>query len=149
MKYLGTFQNRNGSDVSVNGHTHTTTDFADLKCNLVNTDANAITISGFYHCITNIPTIDGETDKSIIHNQYGGSVSWATQIAISWRNGRMWFRNKENGVWENWIEVAKILDIPTKLSQLTNDIGAGGIKITVDSTAPTSTAAGDFWYKVV
>ncbi len=39
---------------------------------------------------------------------------------------------------------------PTKLSELTNDIGAGGgIKITTSTTAPTGTSPGDFWYKEV
>ncbi len=40
--------------------------------------------------------------------------------------------------------------IPTKMSQLQNDIGAGGgIKITTSTTAPTGTSPGDFWYKEV
>ncbi len=39
---------------------------------------------------------------------------------------------------------------PTKLSELTNDIGAGGgIKITTSATAPTGTSPGDFWYREV
>lgn len=39
---------------------------------------------------------------------------------------------------------------PTKLSELENDIGAGGgIKITTSATAPTSPSPGDFWYKEV
>lgn len=38
--------------------------------------------------------------------------------------------------------------VPTKLSELTNDIGAGGgIKITTSTVAPGSTSPGDFWYK--
>lgn len=40
--------------------------------------------------------------------------------------------------------------LPTKLSQLENDIGAGGgIKIITSTTAPTDTSPGDFWYKEV
>ena len=40
---------------------------------------------------------------------------------------------------------------PTKLSELQNDIGAGGgIKITLSATAPTEgVSPGDFWYKEV
>lgn len=38
--------------------------------------------------------------------------------------------------------------LPTKLSQLENDIGAGGgIVITTSPTAPSSPSPGDFWYK--
>lgn len=41
-------------------------------------------------------------------------------------------------------------DVPTKLSQLSNDIGAGGgVKITTATTAPTTPSPGDFWYKVI
>lgn len=48
------------------------------------------------------------------------------------------------------VQVANTNQIPIKLSQLTNDIGAGGgIKITTSSTAPTTTSPGDFWYKQV
>ncbi|PIC65328.1 hypothetical protein CSV79_01515 [Sporosarcina sp. P13] len=39
---------------------------------------------------------------------------------------------------------------PTKMSELENDIGAGGgIKITTSPTAPSSISPGDFWYKEV
>ena len=39
---------------------------------------------------------------------------------------------------------------PTKLSELQNDIGAGGgIKITLGKTEPTGASPGDFWYKEV
>lgn len=39
---------------------------------------------------------------------------------------------------------------PTALSQFINDIGAGdGAHITTASTEPSSSSAGDFWFKVV
>lgn len=45
---------------------------------------------------------------------------------------------------------SQITDMPTKLSQFENDIGAGGgIKITTAATAPTETSPGDFWYKEI
>lgn len=45
---------------------------------------------------------------------------------------------------------SEVTDMPTKLSQFTNDIGAGGgIKITVSAIAPSSPSPGDFWYKQV
>jgi len=43
-----------------------------------------------------------------------------------------------------------ITDMPTALSNFINDIGAGGgVKITTNSTAPTTPNSGDFWYKVL
>lgn len=45
---------------------------------------------------------------------------------------------------------SQITDMPTALSQFTNDIGAGGgVKITTSSIAPTSPSPGDFWYKEI
>lgn len=43
---------------------------------------------------------------------------------------------------------SQITDMPTKLSQFSNDIGAGGgVKITTSAAAPTTPSPGDFWYK--
>ncbi|UYO61793.1 hypothetical protein LNN31_13510 [Acetobacterium wieringae] len=43
-----------------------------------------------------------------------------------------------------------ITDMPTNLSQFTNDIGAGaGTAFTVSSTAPVETSPGDYWYKIL
>jgi hypothetical protein len=36
----------------------------------------------------------------------------------------------------------------TKLSQLQNDLGAS-VKVTTSASAPSSPAAGDYWYKEV
>lgn len=45
---------------------------------------------------------------------------------------------------------SQITDMPTKLSEFINDIGAGGgVKITTSSTAPASPSPGDFWYQVL
>lgn len=44
---------------------------------------------------------------------------------------------------------SQVTDMPTKLSQFQNDIGAGGGKITTASTAPSSPSPGDFWYKEI
>lgn len=45
---------------------------------------------------------------------------------------------------------SQITDMPTKLSQLENDIGAGaGTAFTVSSMAPTETSPGDYWYKIL
>lgn len=43
-----------------------------------------------------------------------------------------------------------VTNMPTKLSDFQNDIGAGGgVKITTATTAPSSPSPGDFWYKVL
>lgn len=45
---------------------------------------------------------------------------------------------------------SEISDMPTNLSQFTNDIGAGaGTAFTVSATAPTETSPGDYWYKIL
>lgn len=45
---------------------------------------------------------------------------------------------------------SQVTDMPTKLSQFQNDIGAGGgVKITTASVAPSSPSPGDFWYKEI
>lgn len=45
---------------------------------------------------------------------------------------------------------ANVTAIPTKLSQLENDIGAGaGLNIVVSATEPAQLVAGDWWYKEV
>jgi hypothetical protein len=45
---------------------------------------------------------------------------------------------------------SQITDMPTKLSEFINDIGAGsGVKITTSSTAPASPSPGDFWYQIL
>ncbi len=45
---------------------------------------------------------------------------------------------------------SQITDMPTKLSQFTNDIGAGaGLNIVVSATEPAQLVAGDWWYKEV
>lgn len=42
------------------------------------------------------------------------------------------------------------LGVPTKLSDLQNDIGAGGgVKITTAATAPSAPSPGDFWYQTL
>lgn len=45
---------------------------------------------------------------------------------------------------------SEISDMPTALSEFTNDIGAGGgIVIIVSATEPAAPNPGDFWYKVI
>jgi hypothetical protein len=52
--------------------------------------------------------------------------------------------------YSNGSEVGLKSQIPSKLSQLENDIGAGaGTAFTVSSTAPTEPSPGDYWYKIL
>lgn len=45
-------------------------------------------------------------------------------------------------------DVATVPEIPTKLSQLENDIGLGA-KIVVSATEPPGLVEGDWWYEEV
>jgi len=84
---------------------------SNFKVKEISADADTINVSGFYHCNAHIPTEDGETDKAVIHHQYNDANSgWATQIAQSWRNARIWIRNRENSTMENWVELVRTDD---------------------------------------
>lgn len=94
--------------VADNSHNHSTSTISNLKAGGINQDANTIGVSGFYHCGSNVPVYNGESDKAVIHTEYSIGSVWATQIAISWRYNKMWFRSKANGTWIAWAEVANI-----------------------------------------
>jgi hypothetical protein len=74
--------------------------------------------------------------------------SYVSQTMWDFNGTRMCQRNKVNGTWTTW----RRLDV-TKLSELENDIGAGGTggypKITTSSTAPSSPAIADIWWKLL
>lgn len=93
---------------------------------------------------------DGGTYHGVIHiTQWDDSSGGrAHQLGFT-DNGNIWFRDWNGTAWSAWVKLAKTTDIPTKMSQLENDIGAGGgIKITTNATAPSSPSPGDFWYKI-
>lgn len=95
---------------------------------------------------------------------HNNSSNWIWQYFDD-TSGRQYFRYKVNsGNWTAWKRVdagvfatvshthtkSQITDMPTKLSQFENDIGAGGgIKITTAITAPSTPSPGDFWYKEI
>lgn len=72
---------------------------------------------------------DGGTYHGVLHwRSYGSSANDLTggypiQIAYT-ANGRLWTRIAASGTtWDAWKKIARTEDIPTKLSQLTNDKG--------------------------
>lgn len=78
-----------------------------------------------------------------------GTGGWPIQIAIG-AEGLAYRQAINADTWGPWSKIANTSDIPTKLSQLENDIGAGGgVKITTSVTAPSNPSPGDFWYKEV
>lgn len=118
--------------------------------------------------VTNAPYTGAIYGKLRIYVNDGGthnnSSNWIWQYFDD-TSGKQYFRNKTNSsAWSVWIRIdsgafakashthtkSQITDMPTKLSEFLNDIGAGGgIKITTSSTAPSSASPGDFWYKEI
>ncbi|GCD13132.1 hyaluronate lyase N-terminal domain-containing protein [Clostridium tagluense] len=94
---------------------------------------------------------DGGTYHGVLHITQWGDVSGGKAHELGFTdNGNTWYRDWDGSAWSVWLKIAKSTDIPTKLSQLTNDIGAGGgIKITTSPTSPTSPSPSDFWYKII
>jgi hypothetical protein len=86
-----------------------------------------------------------------------------TQLCLEWKGidatiGSMWIRNKRDtgsDAWSSWREFSfadhkhsksQITDMPTKLSQFQNDIGAGGgTNIIKSPTQPTGVTSGTIW----
>lgn len=70
----------------------------------------------------------------------GDGNSYGAQIRIPFSENRIEYRRQNNGTYGDWIELAEISDIPTKLSDLEDDIGVGGDNI----NAGTVTSGGGF-----
>lgn len=87
-------------------------------------NANNITSNGVWYYTSNGPatTLGASTTDGALYSQ-AYSTSWVGQIAQDYRNGRLFVRGKNNNTWQNWLRVALYSEIPTKVSQLTNDSG--------------------------
>lgn len=74
---------------------------------------------------TNKPEFDG----TILHFSWDNKSGWDSQLCIAnggydqTYNHYIQWRGQDEGVWGEWKTVAFLNDIPTKLSQLTNDSG--------------------------
>lgn len=130
------------------GHSHKSIDYTDSR----STNHNGFDYKGIsIHLKSN--SIDGLNDggtyHGVIHLTQWGDISGgkAKQLAFT-DNGNIWIRDWNGTTWSQWTRIAKISDIPTKLSQLENDIGAGGgINIVTSPTEPSNLNPGDWWFK--
>jgi hypothetical protein len=136
--------------VTASNHGHSDITYKDTR----NTNHNGFDYKGLsVHLKLNTTDglNDGGTYHGVLHITQWSDISGgkAHQLAFT-DNGNIWFRDWNGSSWSPWVKLAKISDIPTKLSQLENDIGAGGgVKITTSPTAPSNPSPGDFWYKEV
>lgn len=148
-----TFKKADGTEVSYVGHNHDDKyapigyGLGQYLQGLAKSNADTLTLTGMYYLLSNAtgkPPIDA--DCAIFVMSY--SSVWTTQLALDWRTNRMYMRVQNHAAWSDWVEIANIGDIPTKLSQFENDIGAGaGLNIAASPTEPTTLKTGDWWYK--
>lgn len=78
------------------------------------------------------------------------SADWITQIQFSMaRSSKIYTRSRYNGTtWSPWEDLAKRNDIPTKLSQLKNDLNLESGKTTIKTSATEPTLkTGDQWHR--
>ena len=93
------------------------------------TDLNSATTWRFFDMITGYGSADGNKPNiawvSGITGMVAGSSKYRWQLAMTTENNRPYFRRESNGDWGNWKTLAFTSDIPTKLSQLTDDVVSG------------------------
>ena len=93
------------------------------------TDLNNATPWRFFDMKTGYGSTDGNKPNTAwvsgITGTVAGSGNYRWQIADTTGNARPYFRQESNGTWGNWQRLAFLTDLPTKLSQLTDDVVAG------------------------
>lgn len=93
------------------------------------TDLNNATPWRFFDMNTGYGSADGNKPNiawvSGITGTVAGSSNYRWQLAATTGNARPYFRQESKGNWSNWRTLAFTSDIPTKLSQLTDDVVAG------------------------
>ena len=85
-------------------HPFTGTTFYSGNSSNAEHDANNIVKNGHYYYTSNGPTTSigaTTTDGALYAQSY--SDSWVGQIAQDYRNGRLFFRGKNNGTWTDWL----------------------------------------------
>ena len=91
--------------------------------------------SGTYVFILNVVGWDG----------FEGSGGWPIQVAFG-TEGIAYRQAINADTWGSWVKVSNLKDIPTRLSQFQNDIGAGGgTNIIKSPTQPTGVTSGTIW----
>ena len=80
------------------------TTFYSGNSNTAEHDANIAVKNGHYYYQSNGPatSIGASTDDGALYVQ-SYSDSWVGQIAQDYRNGRLFFRGKNNGTWQPWL----------------------------------------------
>lgn len=93
------------------------------------TDLNNATPWRFFDMKTGYGSADGNKPNiawvSGITGTAAGSSNYRWQLAMATGSQNPYFRQESNGNWNNWSTLAFTSDIPTKLSQLTDDVVAG------------------------
>ena len=90
----------------------------------ITTNCNDMIENGHWYYQSNGPTttLGASTGDGALYSQ-AYNTNWVAQIAQDYRNGNLFTRGKNSGTWTAWKKVAYINDLPTKVSQLTNDSG--------------------------
>lgn len=138
------------SSLPANGGTASAINFSDTRSsNSSGFDYNGMTIHLKLNSADGLS--DGGTYHGVLHITQWGDISGGHSHEIGLTdNVNLWYRDWNGTSCGAWTKLAKVSDIPTKLSQLQNDIGAGGgVKIATANTAPSSPSPGDFWYQVL
>ena len=93
------------------------------------TDLNNATPWRFFDMKTGYGSTDGNKPNTAWVSGITGTVAglgnYRWQIADTTGNARPYFRQESNGTWGNWQRLAFLTDLPTKLSQLTDDVVSG------------------------
>ena len=85
-------------------------------------DCNNITNNGHYYYNSNGPTTVSTAHDGALYAQAYSNI-WVGQIAQDYRDGRLYVRGKNSDTWMSWLRIAVFSEIPTKVSDLTNDTG--------------------------
>ena len=112
-------------------------------------DCNSLVTNGHYYYTANGPSGLGEqsTDGAVFVQAYNDN--WVVQIAQDYRTGNIFTRSRNNGTWTSWKAIASKNDIPTNVSQFTND--AGYIRSSSLVQAPViiqTYSNGTSWYRI-
>lgn len=93
------------------------------------TDLNSATPWRFFDMNSGYGSTDGNKPNpswvSGMTGRVAGSSIYRWQLAMTSEVNHPYFRKEMNGIWSNWSLLAFTSDIPTKLSQLTDDVVAG------------------------
>lgn len=112
------------------------------------TDLNSATAWKFFTMTSGYGSTDGNKPNYQWVSGLTGCIeinsTYRWQFAATSGNARPYFRRESKGVWSNWSALAFTSDIPTKLSQLTDDVVAGKYLSSSGGTINGSITASSF-----